>query len=254
MADRDSAIADLLKQYLPPADTQPSHVLEDAYRPWPRLPPMSDTRQSFRNLNPRPMPEFQEKIASDISPTMGAYGTANLLADTYDKGREGNWSEVADQAPLAAGALFGFGRRGKPMVSSPVAEWPAGAAIKVGEKVYSGVTHFDALQKSVPGALERGLFAEDLMDAFKAHHGTDTFGADGFVTNLGRYVDRDEAAKLAQAKLGTNIGKHWGLDAVAYERALARHEGRRTKDEAVPPPVPGLNWLRNWIARGGSSE
>lgn len=137
----------------------------------------------------------------------------------------------------------------------PVAEWPVGAAIKVRDQVFPGVTHFDALVKSVPGAAERDLFGDELMAAFEKHHGQELFDADGFVTNLGRYVDRQEAAKLAQAKLNNpRIGNGifmGGLDAVQYERQLAKHEGRPVADEAVPPEIPGLGWLRGWIKGSG---
>ncbi len=171
----------------------------------------------------------------------------NALAGGLDTAA--NWADWTPQdgrdtlAPLGGGMLASLAARPpaialrqKP-VPNGVTEWPVQAAIQVGDRVFGGVTHFDALQRAVPNALERDLWGSDLMRAFEREHGT-RHSLDGFVTNQGRYVDRAEAARLASERL--EAPRWFELDAVANERALARAEGRAPAQEAIP-------YLPSWL-------
>lgn len=62
------------------------------------------------------------------------------------------------------------------------------AAIKIGNEIYTGPTHFGALRKiyEVPG-----LDADTVMQMVLS-------GEDGFVTDTGRFVTREEAFIIAQ--------------------------------------------------------
>lgn len=72
-----------------------------------KLPP----RQVIENDYSRAAPQrVQREVAENISPTMGAYGLGQLLADTYGKGAEGDLGGVASNAPLLAAAFAGVGR------------------------------------------------------------------------------------------------------------------------------------------------
>mgnify|MGYP005862301831 CR=1 FL=1 len=82
------------------------------------------------------------------------------------------------------------------------------AAIRLGEKIYTGKNHADAII-----AME-----EDDPD----WDTSETNPEDGFVTNTGRYVDRDEAGRIAkkagqlselrqdlQLKAEESLDSHW---------------------------------------------
>lgn len=68
------------------------------------------TGGEIRNLPPRPNDALQAALAEQVSPTMGAYGAGSLAAQIGVDAKEGNWSGVADAAPLALGMVAG----GKP--------------------------------------------------------------------------------------------------------------------------------------------
>jgi hypothetical protein len=190
-----------------------------------------------------------------------AYKAWREADDTYRKYREDNAQDsyVAIKPGTVKSATSGetlFADQGKGgkvgAVVQGAQEWPVGAAFKVGDKIYSGVTHFDALEAAVPGAAERGLIGGDLSREFERIHGkeaADQLGEGGFVTNKGRYVTREEAAELAKAKLGkvpfgTAFGG--GLDSVQFEKALAKHEGRPSR---VGHGMPW--WLTTGLAGAG---
>lgn len=120
--------------------------------------------------------------------------------------------------------------------AAPEIERPVGAAIKVGDKSFSGPTHFDALRNSVPGAVEKDLWETELEQAFRKEHGQG-FGSieDGFITNAGRYVDREEALKLLdeadnykrRRPLLNRMFMGKSLDAVELEKHRAKQAGRK---------------------------
>ncbi len=65
----------------------------------------------------------------------------------------------------------------------------AAAALKVDDRVYTGVTHFMAMRKIIQ---DPSIDPADLADVLLACQ-------DGFVTDTGRYVTRDEAFVIANA-------------------------------------------------------
>lgn len=128
---------------------------------------------------------------------------------------------------------------------------PLRAAIRVGDRVVGqGVTHYDAYQSAVPGGLE----GEALEAAFRARHGQGNIDASGFVAPDGRWLNRSEAADYARQQLSNQGIGRGGLDAVAYERALAEHEGRPVRPEARRPDALTFDEtrllpqrFRNWL-------
>ena len=65
------------------------------------------------------------------------------------------------------------------------------AAIRIGDQTYAGANHGIAFENA---SKVLGRPVEDLIDA---HYGAP--GVDGFLTSRGRFVSREEAAKLAEA-------------------------------------------------------
>ena len=65
----------------------------------------------------------------------------------------------------------------------------AEAAIKIGDDIYVGPTHFAVMQKVIrlPG-IDPAKAAQMLLN-----------GVDGFVTSTGRFVQQDETAVIAKA-------------------------------------------------------
>lgn len=72
---------------------------------WPALPPLPP-KAELRAPGPRPADPMQP-LYENLSPTMGAYGAGQLLAEVYGHGKEGDWSGVADRLPLAASIFAG---------------------------------------------------------------------------------------------------------------------------------------------------
>ncbi|MDP3554823.1 hypothetical protein [Methylocystis sp.] len=62
-----------------------------------------------------------------------------------------------------------------------------GPAIKIGDEIYQGVTHSDALDRA---AKQRNISQEDFLDQIS---GMENVGVDGFLTSDGRFVSRKEA-------------------------------------------------------------
>ncbi len=135
-----------------------------------------------------------------------------------------------------------------------------GAAIKVGGKVFSGPTHFEALRAAVPGAVERDLYEKELEQAFRAQHGKSwvdlpAADVDGFVTNAGRYVSREEAKQIADAQgykagLGNRILMGNELDAVDFEKWRAKQEGRPIWEGKYEPDSKSATGVLSAKTRG----
>jgi hypothetical protein len=115
------------------------------------------------------------------------------------------------------------------------------AASKIGDKVYEGSNHLDAIKKA---ADERG---EDVMQTLNLFN--EGKASDGWITSAGRFVDRDEATRIAtksgQRKdlpagsrkasegLGHNeLGKN-NIQELA-DTLKAEFQKRRAKIEAMP--------------------
>lgn len=64
----------------------------------------------------------------------------------------------------------------------------AAAAILIGERIFAGDTHFDAVAKLVRTP---GISAEEKIDMLLA-------GEPGFVTDDGQFVTREEARQISQ--------------------------------------------------------
>jgi len=74
----------------------------------------------------------------------------------------------------------------------------AAAAIKIGDQVFTGTTHFGAMRE-IAQSLPADQVATAMLD-----------GEDGFLTTDGRFVDRAEAFEIAQAS--RQISSVQGLD------------------------------------------
>lgn len=101
-------------------------------------------------------------------------------------------SEDLDQADAATRPATGLGQ---PDAEQVQGESIADAAVKVGGKIYTGRTHLIALEVA---ANELGVPVEDLFDRKEGDPGFIT-ADDGFVTSTGRYVNREEASRIAEA-------------------------------------------------------
>lgn len=80
--------------------------------------------------------------------------------------------------------------RQKAAEEAAAAERVASAAIRVGEDVYTGTVHSDAIDAA---AKARGITPDEVIDLMDA-----TGGTEGFVTSTGRYVNRTEAGRIAK--------------------------------------------------------
>jgi hypothetical protein len=124
-------------------------------------------------------------------------------------------------------------------------ERPVSAAIRVGDQIFSGPTHFDALRNALPDAVEKDLSGSALDKAFREKFGN-AAEVDGFVTSTGRYVDRKEALELLKKaddykrSIGNRIASPGQLDAVELEKHNARLEGRKMWEgkAALAEPAP----------------
>lgn len=115
--------------------------------------------------------------------------------------------------------------------TTPVGEWPTQAAVRIGDRIFTGDSHFDAVSKA-QAALGEGV-THRLLDK-----GGPNVALDGFLTNKGRYVSREEAGRMLDEHNGTNrFTSGWltgrprrGLDSLLSE-ALENYNlatGRRT--------------------------
>lgn len=74
------------------------------------------------------------------------------------------------------------------------AELPTAAAIRLGDKIFTGKTHAAALMDADLTTVQASVFDSGAI-------------SDGFLTNFGRFVSRDEAAGLAGLR---GIRDRWG--------------------------------------------
>ena len=86
-----------------------------------------------------------------------------------------------------------------PLARVPIpGEWPTSAAIRIGDRTFTGNSHFDALGKAQT-ALGENVLSQPGANA----------AIDGFLTNKGRYVSREEAGRLLDALNQTCHYKTW---------------------------------------------
>jgi hypothetical protein len=78
-----------------------------------------------------------------------------------------------------------------------VVEWPTRAAVRIGGRTFAGDSHFDAIAQA------QALLGENALA-----RGTDV-ATDGFLTNAGRYVSREEAGRMLDAVNQTRHYKTW---------------------------------------------
>ena len=83
-------------------------------------------------------------------------------------------------------------------MGTAVAEWPTQAAVRIGDRTFTGSSHFVAVQKA------QTALGEDIF--VRAAGST---AMDGFLTNSGRYVSREEAGRMLDARNQTRHYKTW---------------------------------------------
>lgn len=89
-----------------------------------------------------------------------------------------------------AGGAIQPNRLAQPAMPS---EWPTQAAVRIGDKTFTGSSHFDAVTKA-QAALGDAAFDKAMGSA----------SMDGFVTSAGRYVGREEAGRMLDQRNQTN--------------------------------------------------
>src|SRR6202049_4099785 len=88
-----------------PEDLSPLRTQAQApFAAWPTLPPLNAlTHQSeLRNAASSRPEDAMAPVSNALSPTLGAYGMGQLLADSYGKAREGDGGGLADNARFLA--------------------------------------------------------------------------------------------------------------------------------------------------------
>lgn len=73
------------------------------------------TKGEIKNLPARPGDPVAGPLAEQLSPTMGAYGMGQLLAETYGQAKEGDWKGLAENAPYLFGIFAGPRARTAPL-------------------------------------------------------------------------------------------------------------------------------------------
>lgn len=112
-------------------------------------------------------------------------------------------NRLSEFSPEAAGLLSFLSRRpsarlpwSSPTVGSQALEWPTQAAIRVGDRIFSGPHHLGASENA-----QAALGEKAWRDALERLSDADV---NGFVTNHGRYVSRQEAGDMLDVINGTN--------------------------------------------------
>lgn len=108
-------------------------------------------------------------------------------------------------APLGFAAARGAALP-SPIRTKPNGEWPTQAAIRMGDEIVAGPSHMHAL------GIAAKKYGDAAVDAALAKHGD---MMDGFVTNTGRYVSREEAGRLMDER---NMTNHYTADWITGRR------------------------------------
>ncbi len=185
-----------------------------------------------------PRTDFQRPEAVTAPAERGAaHGLYGVARTPYDLGRipteavfnatHGQYGPAALNA-LELAALFGPRAR-IPNFRPQVREWPVEAALKFGDKhIFTGESHYDALQK-----------AQQHLGMGPVESMLNTAG-DGFITNTGRYVTREEAGALADALNNTrHYANKKGKEGFIAE-ALDAYDPKTGREVANPLDVMGL--------------
>src|SRR5262249_21274731 len=114
----------------------------------------------------------------------------------------GHYSNLANflRTALQTGPLaFPVAQTSLPPITrapTPPAEWPMYAAIRINDRIFTGSSHFDAVTKAQT-ALGENVVARSNVSA------------DGFLTNQGRYVSREEAGRMLDQLNETRHYRTW---------------------------------------------
>jgi hypothetical protein len=125
---------------------------------------------------------------------------------------------LAEGVPLALIWVRASAPRQPMAATAAAAEWPTNAAVRIGDRIFTGDSHFDAVTKA------QAALGEDVAHRLLSSGGN-TVALDGFLTNKGRYVSREEAGRMLDAHNQSNhYTSHWltgrqktGLDSLVSE-------------------------------------
>lgn len=165
---------------------------------------------------------------SDVAPALRALGLKDdELAAMMQAARRANEADaivLADRPPGVAADAHGeaaaqaLRHADDPDHVPPPGDVPAveaekikAAAVKINEQVFEGANHTDALQQAAEAA---GVTLEEMADRLPKEKSD----VNGFVTTDGRYVDREEAYRIAKAAEQINTEK------LGVEGSLGHHQ------------------------------
>ena len=159
------------------------------------------------------------RMLTDSALTRGARGLAetirsasvpnNILAGGLDSGA--NWLDWTPEpgrdtaTPLGAAAMYApFAlRAAAPRAMGAPTEWPTQAAVRVGDRTFTGNSHYDAMLDA-----EAKLGPQIWTEASKKQIASGAID-DGFLTNTGRYVSREEAGRMLDTNNQTRHYQTW---------------------------------------------
>jgi len=164
---------------------------------------MGDSTARFGLANFLAGPATPEEVGSNLRNRLGiSHPTREPWAWTRDYPNLARF--LAEGIPLA---LMAFGARAPARLPSlprptPAGEWPTTAAVRIGDRVFTGDSHFDAVTKA------QAALGEDVTHRLLSGGGN-TVALDGFITNTGRYVSREEAGRMLDGLNDTRHYKTW---------------------------------------------
>lgn len=174
------------------------------------------------------IPENTEHSLSLANMLRGGLGSAAGWMDWRNKLNPDDYAPQEVLAPPGLGFLRGAGSRSLP-ASASAHEWPTHAALKIADEIYTGPSHYAA------------------FEAAEKRHGDNVFNllkpggeGDGFITNTGRFVGRDDALQLARRSQRMKGKAHdaIGFDSVNLEPIPNDPRmGRHNWKESVEDPT-----------------
>ena len=104
------------------------------------------------------------------------------------------------------------------------------AATRVHNDIYPGVNHLESVEAA---AKSRGMTVDELIDKH-----TDEEAEHGFLTNSGRFVNREEALKIAESRNQIDPENAWlnEPDAIWKQKGLNAEALKKEPASTVPPP------------------
>lgn len=164
--------------------------------------------------------------------TLGLRGAANRVRDASRPNNmlaggldtAASWINGTPQvgqdtlAPLGAGVIASFLARPRPHFTHST-ERPTEAAIRIGDQTFTGPSHFAAIQNATRklGDIDN-LFGHS--GALLSREGIQ----DGFITNAGRYVTRQEAARLVDGDYATRSFPYMS-EAIGLDQSIRSNYG-----------------------------